>query len=913
MKTKNKIFLSFVSSIFFFSVLSSPGFSFIDQELQLGVKESVKNILKTDYLQLLMEKGICDSQGREIEQRLSALLERSAGNNEKQILAAALKLLNYMPNNLGSFPQCAFDRPVGHKLTSFGHTKVSENIDAKAEASACPVGGIGSGSFEWTMSGNFRYWFLKSGWMVDDTVWANQFHVYMRQNQRSVAQTLSTDFPPGNELQSWAWNYPEGEGSYFALYPKSGFSYETNQDLPVKIAVTQFSPVIAHNYRETSYPVAVYKWILANPHSVPAEVSIMLTWQNMVGWKPLAEAPLAHPSDFMWSRKSSKNINRLVNEGNKKGILFTQEDVDVQSGNAMTGSMCIAAAEVPGKMRVFHHVDFNPQGNGREVWDSFSRDGTLSNSSRSRSVSGDDALAGAIAVKVILNPKEHLEFPMAVAWDFPYYEFEKGVKYRRKYTEFYDSGGQNAFDIAAQALDNFKEWEGAVDVWQKEIIDDHNLPDWFKQALFNELYVLSETSIWDASTDLHTYLESVDYLMYGTFDVDAYSSWHLLKLWPELEKNNMRFFSKTVDWDDPAYKVYTYAQVMPDEVPEDKLHYYWSTNKVSGMIPHDIGSPRGRPWVILNAFDWQNGNVWKDLNPKFPLRAYRDFIYTDASDYQFLLNIFQTSVTALDTLEQRFADPENHIPLNEGIPDQTYDTWKMKGESAFVTVLWLAALKTTMHMGELLMEQGIMDTDSVLIKNVIEKYRNWFLSGRQALQKLWNVEGGYFNIDAYTDDIMTDQLFGLWYTKIMGLEEQIEARIIPIELAKKTLRTIYDMNVLGFGNGLLGAVNGRTSQGEQLLSQQGDEVWIGTSYAYASNCLLHGLTEEGWQTAYGVYHVVYSPYGQGYFFKSPEAYCNPLEKRWDQPGNLYGENLFRAMKYMRPGAVWAVLEAADKK
>jgi len=222
-------------------------------------------------------------------------------------------------------------------------------------------------------------------------------------------------------------------------------------------------------------------------------------------------------------------------------------------------------------------------------------------------------------------------------------------------------------------------------------------------------------------------------------------------------------------------------------------------------------------------------------------------------------------------------------------------------------------LKTTMHMGELLMEQGIMDTDSVLIKNVIEKYRNWFLSGRQAMQKLWNVEGGYFNIDAYTDDIMTDQLFGLWYTKIMGLEEQIEARIIPIELAKKTLRTIYDMNVLGFGNGLLGAVNGRTSQGEQLLSQQGDEVWIGTSYAYASNCLLHGLTEEGWQTAYGVYHVVYSPYGQGYFFKSPEAYCNPLEKRWDQPGNLYGENLFRAMKYMRPGAVWAVLEAAGKK
>jgi uncharacterized protein (DUF608 family) len=44
------------------------------------------------------------------------------------------------------------------------------------------------------------------------------------------------------------------------------------------------------------------------------------------------------------------------------------------------------------------------------------------------------------------------------------------------------------------------------------------------------------------------------------------------------------------------------------------------------MIPHDLGSPRLRPWVVLNAFDWQNGNVWKDLNPKFPLRALRDYL-----------------------------------------------------------------------------------------------------------------------------------------------------------------------------------------------------------------------------------------------------------------------------------------------
>ena len=111
----------------------------------------------------------------------------------------------------------------------------------------------------------------------------------------------------------------------------------------------------------------------------------------------------------------------------------------------------------------------------------------------------------------------------------------------------------------------------------------------------------------------------------------------------------------------------------------------------------------------------------------------------------------------------------------------------------------------------------------------------------------------------------------------------------------------------------MGAVNGRTASGRQLLSQQGDEVWAGAAYAYASNCILHGLVEEGMHTAYGVYHVVYSPFGQGYYFKTPEAYLNPEEARWNDPGRAYGDELFRAMKYMRPGAVWAVYEALLKK
>jgi uncharacterized protein (DUF608 family) len=99
----------------------------------------------------------------------------------------------------------------------------------------------------------------------------------------------------------------------------------------------------------------------------------------------------------------------------------------------------------------------------------------------------------------------------------------------------------------------------------------------------------------------------------------------------------------------------------------------------------------------------------------------------------------------------------------------------------------------------------------------------------------------------------------------------------------------------------------------QLRSQQGDEVWVGTAYAFTSNCILHGMKDEGMHTAYGVFHTTYTPFGQGYFFRSPEAYLNPDELVWNNPGVRYGETLFRVMKYMRPGAVWAVYEALLKK
>lgn len=44
---------------------------------------------------------------------------------------------------------------------------------------------------------------------------------------------------------------------------------------------------------------------------------------------------------------------------------------------------------------------------------------------------------------------------------------------------------------------NYSDWERQIDEWQNPILEHPNLPDWFKSALFNELYFLSDGgSVW---------------------------------------------------------------------------------------------------------------------------------------------------------------------------------------------------------------------------------------------------------------------------------------------------------------------------------------------------------------------------------------------------------------------------------
>jgi non-lysosomal glucosylceramidase len=221
---------------------------------------------------------------------------------------------------------------------------------------------------------------------------------------------------------------------------------------------------------------------------------------------------------------------------------------------------------------------------------------------------------------------------------------------------------------------------------------------------------------------------------------------------------------------------------------------------------------------------------------------------------------------------------------NGGFPDQTYDDWIAAGESAYSGGLYLAALRATTEIALKVGDAPTATEYDALFKRAQAAY----------VRKLWN--GSYFNYDTqseYHDDIMAEQLAGQWYANLTGLGD-----LVPKKMRLSALRTVYNNNVMLFGNGQMGAVNGTGPRGEHLTQNpQVTEVWTGTTFAVASEMLAEGLHDEAFKTAQGVYNVVWRD--RGYFFRTPEAY--------DEDG------MYRASMYMRPGAIWSMEYAAELK
>ncbi|GAB1288438.1 Non-lysosomal glucosylceramidase [Apodemus speciosus] len=674
----------------------------------------------------------------------------------------------------------------------------------------CPLGGIGGGTITRGWRGQFCRWQLNPGMYQHQTVIADQFIVCLRRDGRTVyQQVLSLELP--SVLRSWNWGLCGYFAFYHALYPRAWTVYQ----LPgqnVTLTCRQVTPILPHDYQDSSLPVGVFVWDVENEGDETLDVSITFSMRNGLGGEDDAAGGL-------WNEPFC-----LEQDGTTVQGLLLHHPTPPNPYTMAVAARCTADTTVT------HTTAFDPDGTGQQVWQDLLQDGQLdSPAGQSTPTQKGEGVAGAVCISSKLLPQGRCRLEFSLAWDMPKIMF--GAKGQVHY---------------------------------------RTLPAWYKSALFNELYFLADGgTVWlevpEASLPEELggsmrqlrsvlrdygrfgYLEGQEYRMYNTYDVHFYASFALIMLWPKLELSLQYDMALATFKEDLTRRRYLMSGVV-------------APVKRRNVIPHDIGDPDDEPWLRVNAYLIHDTADWKDLNLKFVLQVYRDYYLT--GDQGFLKDMWPVCLAVMES-EMKFDKDQDGLIENGGYADQTYDGWVTTGPSAYCGGLWLAAVAVMVQMAVLCGAQDVQD-----------KFASILCRGREAYERLlWN--GRYYNYDSSSQpqsrSIMSDQCAGQWFLRACGLGEG-DTEVFPTLHVVRALQTIFELNVQAFAGGAMGAVNGMQPHGvPDRSSVQSDEVWVGVVYGLAATMIQEGLTREGFRTAEGCYRTVWERLGLA--FQTPEAYC----------------------------------------
>ncbi|MBD2179610.1 bile acid beta-glucosidase [Planktothrix sp. FACHB-1355] len=810
-------------------------------------------------------------------------------------------------------PNITWKRAIGLGWDNPYKVRLASNLD-DGPWHGSPLGGFGAGCIGRSSRGDFNLWQIDGGEHIFQNFPACQFSVFEETERSKQAYALCTESPTDGTLSAWKWYPASGvssqqsavsdnlteeqtnTGSYYALYPRSWFVYENVFE--ANLICEQFSPIWAGNYQESSYPIAIFEWTAHNPTDKPITISIMLTWQNMVGWftnaikKPQVTVRDDGSPVYEYQPQlgnSTGNFNQWVENEFRRGCVLDRGRPDIYDVKEGEGQWAIATLANPA-IEVFYHSRWNPVGDGADVWQSFAADGSLPDRENEKPCADGEQIAAAIAVRFTIRPGKTRKIPFILAWDLPITEFAAGIEYYRRYTDFFGRNGKNAWSMVRTALKHYETWRERIEAWQQPILDREDLPSWFKMALFNELYDLtSGGTLWTAASEddpigQFGVLECIDYRWYESLDVRLYGSFPVIMLWPKLDKAVLEAYARAISTSDDTPRIIGYNNAS-------------AIRKAVDATPHDLGAPNEHPWEKTNYTSYQDCNLWKDLSCDFVLQVYRYFVFTGKTDVEFLQDCWSSIVQTLAYLKEFDRDGDG-IPENSGAPDQTFDDWRLRGVSAYCGGLWLAALEGAIAIGQILRERGLgmtmtggtpvpQEKIQEEIQEAIDTYKGWLAKARSIYQeKLWN--GQYYKLDSESgsDVVMADQLCGQFYARLLGLPD-----IVPNECVLLALKTVYNSCFLKFQDGKLGAANGLKLDGspEKPDATHPLEIWTGINFGLAAFLVQMGMKDEAFQLTEAVVRQVYE---NGLQFRTPEA--------------ITAAGTFRASYYLRAMAIWGI-------
>ena len=393
---------------------------------------------------------------------------------------------------------------------------------------------------------------------------------------------------------------------------------------------------------------------------------------------------------------------------------------------------------------------------------------------------GKDFGSCALCSEVTLAPHEKKTIRFILTWYFPNLKDLKGGILGHYYENLYKS----ALDANKFLAENYDS-VGKTATDFSELMYSADLPDFYPDAWASNLSPMVKSSVYLKNGNFGLW-EGLGFCGLHTTDITYHASFSLISLFPDLQKKQMKMGAQFQRKDGRVHHLFR-----PDMKTTDK------------------------------GFDRV------DMNMQFVLMVLRDYLFT--GDREYLTSLWDNVKRAMESMEKLDTD-------GDGLPDHdtkrnTYDAWNFSGIPTYISVLWLSALKAASIIA-----------DRVGDKLYADKWNKTLEKGKKSLEeKLWN--GKYYNLwrnGGTTDEaLMTDQLDGEWFLRMMGVEGNFSD-----ERVRSVLKLIFESN-FDPEQGLINATcpEGKNTTIHTYKNCQAEAVWTGIGYAFAALALSVGLKD----------------------------------------------------------------------
>lgn len=256
------------------------------------------------------------------------------------------------------------------------------------------------------------------------------------------------------------------EISFEATYPTATIRY-IDQQVPVRIRLTAYSPFIPLDADNSSLPATIIRISIENTSSEKMEVSL-------IGWMENGASKLSAKAG------DGKRANTIVSSNNSKYIFseFKTEKTDITKATDF-GTTAFAIMNRDAKS--------NPAFNPWPVSNSSFKPSDLQNFE----IEAPDKLTGALSTSKKLSSGDILTGDFIISWHFnnPNNKLKQLVKDANE-GYYYGKRFSNAGEVTGYVAENFEKLTKQTELWQRTW-NDSTLPHWFLERTFLNIGTLS--------------------------------------------------------------------------------------------------------------------------------------------------------------------------------------------------------------------------------------------------------------------------------------------------------------------------------------------------------------------------------------------------------------------------------------